>query len=775
MYNGGAAPTASARTLGELYAANISVVGNAGLDNISGTWTCALTAKNIIETVVIGDGPAGKLWRLLCNFNQAGNPHGQLVCYFYVMALQDASGGLAGFRVLPRVTQPYYNNDAPSKNFRSFTSLQLQYGSGPTVFDPIANSYAAKTFAWSGSGNALNSTAHGYHSGVAVRVTTTGTLPAGLVANTTYWVYVNSANQVAFCNGCMVGARFNGTSEIAVTGAGSGTHTMAPLPYLSHFGTAWLATAEGKYVYIQGGGSVVSDPLLQVQADKVYDRATRVLPPYDLNIGTVSSNAPFNWAPQCVGAMALYIGTTGERDDIGPLNSFHVRHFLTQTAVDERVTRIIGLAQGHLCVAMRDHTTLAPINLSQGVYKGMPASAASVVRWRPSTGRCSGFTAPSGGVPTWAQLFQGPDQSHQTQYSAYPYIVTGEPQYSDLLMECANMALVGFSLEEKNFRIAATTYYGIGPAGKDSIRTGGWTYRDLIWPAILAPDQNPDGTASTQYLKDLAARQSAYLVDWNSQQSQWWKTSGFWHPQNCANGRASWQIGYVWSAMLLHAMGLEDANALAMATHMSKWPAHVKAATGSLWCLPSYYEVSSSAKNQNGAPFISSDVEWGPWVNVENLSWTDAGSLFTWTKPNWTPANGDRIIFWALNVPGSLSLKTAYYAVNTSGDSFQLSATPGGPPLSISSTGDLRKFKGQQSCYPQFAATIVPANPPRTGYEQGFVGSSSYAANQLGNINWSLAAGIATPGLPACSAELVGRQAGASYVNDPKWAMQTKF
>jgi hypothetical protein len=775
VHNGGLAPVASSRTLNELYAANISVVGNAGLDNISGTWTCALSAQNVIETVVIGDGPAGKLWRLLCNFSQSGSPHGQLVCYFYIMALQDVSGNLAGFRILPRVTQPYYNYDAPAKNFRSFTSLQLHCESGPTVFDPIANSYSAKAFAWSGSGNAINAIAHGYDSGVAVRVTTTGTLPIGLAANTTYWVSVNNANQLILCDGSMVGALNNGTNQVKVTGDGSGTHTMTPIPYLSHFGTAWLATKEGKYVYVQGGGSVASEPTLRVQADKAYDHATRVLPPYDMSLGTVSSNASYYWAPQCVGALALYIGTTGERDDIGPLSSFHARHFHTQTAVDERVTRIIGLAQGHLCSHFREHASHAPINLSQNAYAGLPPSMASTFTWSPLGSRVTGFTAPPGPSRTWVQLFSGPDLSHQTQYSAYPYIMTGEPQYSDLLLECANMALGMFSQEEKNFTIGSKRYYGIGPAGKDSIRTGAWVYRDIIWSAILAPDKNPDGTASTQYLKDLAVHQSAYLVDWNSQQSPWWKANGFWYPQNCANGRASSQIGYLWSAMLLHAMGLEDANALAMVTHMSLWPAHVKAITGNLWSLASYYEISSSIKNQNGAPFISSDAEWGPWVNVGNLSWTNAGSLFTWTAPNWTPANGDKIIFWALNVPAGLSLKTAYYAVNTSGDGFQLSATPGGAPITILSAGDLRGFATPQSCYPQFATTIIPANPPSSGYVHGYVAPSSYGANQLGDINWSLAAGINTPGLSACSAELIRRQAGVNYAQDPKWAMQAKF
>lgn len=778
VWNGGSAQSASTRTLAEVYAANITVVGTGGIDNISGTWTCDLQAANIIETVSYGDGPAGRIWRFLVDFKQSGAAHGQLVTYFYLMSLQDAAGNLAGFRVLPRVTQPWYNQTTvgvTSKNYRSFTSLTLQYGAGPTVFDPMANSYSAKTFTWANSGqgnNLINCTANDFNSGMAVRLTTTGTLPTGLSTGTTYWIYPQAGNNTLyFIDGSAAGNINNGVNVIAVTGAGSGTHTVTPIPYVDHFCTYWCATTSANYVYVQGGGSVAADATLRIKADKTYDHTTRVLPPYDMSIGTVTSNASYNWSPYTVGPLALFIGTTGERDDIGILSAFQARQFYTQAAVDERLVRLIGLAQGHLPGCTRDVTTKGIINLSNGSYSGMPATGATTMEYRPSNSAVAGFTGPAGpaGYPGawWTQCFSSPDTTHQTQFSAYPYIVTGEPQFLDLTLEAATIANLIWPPVDRNFTISATTHYGIGPAGKDTYRAGTWAYRDILWAAVLAPDTNPDGSASTTYLKDLAAAQSTYLVAWNAQNSSWWNTNGFWGPQGNTNGRASWQIGYLGDDVCLQAAALEDANALIMATHLSKWPPHVNSFTGSLFMLTSYYEASSkTAGVGGGSPWIDSDVEWGARpVNVGDFSWASAGNLFTWTTPNFTPTNGDKVIFWNATAPSGFSLKTPYYAINVSGNNFQLSASPGGSVIAVGNTSSM----SAQDLW------LVTASAPTTGSIGGYITDSSSPANQWGMIRWMIALGITTTGLSACDTAMGVIQSGVSYTANPKYARQVTY
>lgn len=774
VYPGGGAQVPSGRTDAEIWAENFTVVGTGGLDYIAGTWTCDLQLANVVEKVVLADGPAGRVLRFLCNFNQAGSPHGQITTYFFLQQLQDQSGNLAGWRVLSRSTQPYFNYDTPPKNFRSFTSLVLKHGA--TVFDPMANSYSAKTFTWGNAGQAndiINSPGYGYPGGVAVRLTTTGTLPAGLALNTTYWVFSNSANDLYFVDGSAVGNFNNGVNRIHVTGAGAGVHTMTPIPYVCHFCSYWGATTEGKFVYFQGAGSVAAEATLRVQADKVYDHSTRIYPPWDMSIGAVPSNASYNWSPYTAGPLLLFIGTTGEREDIAPINSYHVRHFYTQAAVDEKLMRVIGLAQGMLSTCQRDHVTLGLINIGAGAYAGMPANGATTMQYRPTSSACSGFTAPAGnGNPYpgafWTQCFNGVDPSHLTQYAAYPYMVTGEPQYLDLLCEMANAGMLTAPPVDRNFTVSAVTYNNIGPAGKDSIRTGAWSYRDMVWAAALVPTVHPDGSGLSAYLRDNAARQSTYMVAFNATNSVWWQTVGFWFPQDMQNGRASWQDGYLWTSSLIHANALGDANALSMCTHFSKWPPHVRATFGgNAWHLGTYYERAGANAGVQMAPVITSDAAWGATMDfTAGLSWNSGTSFFTISGPNFTPSNGDKYIFWNSQKPGGLALVTPYYAVNTSGLTFQLSLTPGGAPLAITDTASMGGMNN---------VMFVAANPPATNFVASGAGTSGYGANQLMGINWSLASGIATGGLLAASNDVAARQAAVNYTVDPKYCMGKTF
>lgn len=759
VYSGGSAPSASSRTLTEVYSQNIKVLGNSGLDNISGDWVADLQSANVIETVVVGDGLAGKIWRLLVDFKQSGSAHGSLVTYFYVMALQDASGNLAGFRVLPRITQPWYDVDSPSKYYRSFTSLQLQYGSGPTTVDPIASNYAAKAFTWiSGAGSFdanVSCTGNAYQSGVACRVSSTGTLPAGLAANTTYWIRKDAGDTLMFVNGSAIGNTFNGTSRINITDAGTGTHTITPIAYVSYFCSQWIAASTGRYIYFQGTGSIASEANLRIKADQAYDASAGIFPPWNISIGSVDSNSNYDWSPYCVANLTIGIGGTGERDDIGPINSQHSRHFFTQAAVDEKVMRTIGLAQAHLPSCFRNSSTKSHVNLSNTNYSGMSTKEVDTFAYRPNAPSSSGFTAPSL-TQTWVQVFGAPDFSHQTQYTAYPYGVTAEPQYADMLFEMVNMVQLQVG-SAKHITLGGTTYYNVAPQWKDAIRTAAWSGRDVAWAAALLPNTNPDLGAPTAYVTDMVPSNSAYLLAWNATQSSWWQDNGYWMMQGQENHRAPWQIGYMWGFLNIAASACEDADAHTMRSIFAKWPVHVKSLTGNLWALPNFVEISSTQAAHYGSPFLDNDGQWAPIVEDNTyLSWSNSGDLFTWDNPHWTPANGDKIVFHESTAPGGLSLMTPYYAVNTSGLTFQLAASPGGSVLPI--TDDRSPTHN--------ISGLIPASPPSTG----FIFGDGYAINLRGEMNWSLADGVTTTGFATAAAEMDTRLASYNWAPDPKYA-----
>ena len=65
--------TASSRTLSDVTAADLKVELT-GVTNLSGVWVASLNTAitDASEIIVIGDGPAGKLWRIRGAFKQSG-------------------------------------------------------------------------------------------------------------------------------------------------------------------------------------------------------------------------------------------------------------------------------------------------------------------------------------------------------------------------------------------------------------------------------------------------------------------------------------------------------------------------------------------------------------------------------------------------------------------------------------------------------------------------------------------------------------------------------
>ena len=125
--SGGSWPAASSRTLSDVY--NQKLVANApafpsAYNSRSGTWSSWLLGdSNNDKQVVWLDGAAGKAWKISTSMaqTQGGSPDGQLVFDHYIIALNNASGGLGGFRWLGALRQPKYNNDTPAKSFVFFS------------------------------------------------------------------------------------------------------------------------------------------------------------------------------------------------------------------------------------------------------------------------------------------------------------------------------------------------------------------------------------------------------------------------------------------------------------------------------------------------------------------------------------------------------------------------------------------------------------------------------------------------------------------------------
>lgn len=136
--NGGSAPSASSRTLSDLTAADLKVELT-GVTNLSGVWTASLNDAITAATdiVVIGDGPAGKVWRIGGPFKQSGSAHAHLYCTHYIAAMEGASGELIQIRYLAYFGQKWGDVAATDKTYRDCTGVVK---SGASVIHTITGS-----------------------------------------------------------------------------------------------------------------------------------------------------------------------------------------------------------------------------------------------------------------------------------------------------------------------------------------------------------------------------------------------------------------------------------------------------------------------------------------------------------------------------------------------------------------------------------------------------------------------------------------------------------
>ncbi len=827
VLNGGTAPAASGLTSAQMYAeliqCNLSGFAGAlgtGL-NLSGSWAAKLASDaNNVEVVSYGDGQGGRLWRVLCHFQQSGTPHGQLECYFYVQQLLDSGGGLAGYRVLPRACQPWYNASSPVY-LRGVQAFSLQYGSGPTTVTP-PYSLSPNTISWN-SGTSFTATGNNWYQGGSQTFggdqilygyfTTTGTLPAGLATNTLYPLNVigEPPNQ-AFCG-----------TFVTPTDGGSGVHTFNPCEVISQFGTLWGANAAGKYNFIQGAGSVASDAQVRVVFNAANRIATRCFPPLDLTLSpTPTANVgsyqgfTYSWSTQMIGPLYWHIGQPGERKDIGLLTTYHCRHLYNQTAVDELYVRMIGLSAAYMANCLRDVTTRGPVNLANpsNSYTGVPASLATTFLWDTQYAYVGGFTAPAGlnfGANLKGSVFFDTNEPHhQPHMAGYAYLVTGEPQYLDLEMEMAcTMGGAGwqntydpFILPGRNTTLAAVNYYGVLTYTSDNeIRKMAWGVRPMIFAEGLWPDTDPAGTQIGTLLHDLRAAQFKFANAWLANSNSYLVGASMWVPL-CSSH--AWTLSYMTYVACLAAGLCEDAEAVTWLTSLVSWFNHVGSTFG-YWHLHDYYllpfagtDTLPNTSTADGSP-ISSDgqvvfgcgVDGNGGPDLYGFSWTvGASPAFTWlygsnydaTDFGFTPTNGDKVRITSYsagappsgtpntNVPGGFAVDTTYYAVNVSGNSFDLSATLGGSRIApTGSNGNIQSAN----------FGLVSAAPSSTGLFAGYVVADGYFSNFRGSMNYMSKLGIA--GMTALKTDQdtrnasmlshAGLTAGQFYQANPKYAM----
>lgn len=708
--SGGAAPAASSRSTSDFTAADLSVVLT-GVTNLSGDWTASLNTAitDATDIVVIGDGPAGKVWRIGGPLKQSGAAHGQLHCWHYVAALQDGSGNLMGLRYLGRVAQPWADVTSPAVAKRVMTAVVKR---GATTIRQLQ--------------------------GVQSDGTTVG-------------------NNIT----------------------------------LPHYTDFFTCAADARWDFVQGGGSASADCTIRVAHDKTYFVKSRLVPPYDLALDPTSSSS-VDYSAQCKGHHEVYnMGNTGERTEIGVLPGWVARHVMKQSSVDERAVRVNALASGGWRNALRRSTTnqVIPCVDVSATYSGLGTVQTTWRYW--SSGVAVGVNARPE-THLWESEYE---PSHRSASTYYAYLISGEPQFCDLLIEqAANLILstppggntyktgspvdagksfTGSWSGERNPIIASTTYKGAGLFFTPNVvRVQAWQTRDVAQAAAIYPDTCPSGTEVRKYLREVLTNAYTAINAYNNALPQSWRDGGLVSfTDNGANDtfyENPWAHGYLSNSVCHQASILPGIGADTFRSHVGRFWSSLHAISDAA-CFAAYR--MSQWKGDNNRIEAASDVLFDIAYDAGNptvqgqLTSSTSTSQFTKTG-GWVVTNGDVFAFSTqldANKPFSAATdNTRLYAVNCSGNTFQLAATPGGAAITVTSSVTINRWL----CRLADAGTLWSF--------EGFSGPQTYVANIYGAIRHHAACGDSVASVRAAQDANLSAS-GTSFVSQPKNAMATTY
>jgi hypothetical protein len=728
--------------------------------------TLTSVAVSLYNSAVWLDGAAGKAWKITTNMAASAGAaaDGALLCDHSIVALNNSSGGLGGYRWLGQLRQPFYNGTGPSPVVVAFQSGSPTWqATGRSAAAPPS---AALAHTFSVTGTALSLTAPDWYLGagdanVQPCLVSGTSLPAPLVAGQFVYAQVPASGVVT--------SLWNdpGTFSSGITFTSTGSGTLTPVLVLGPHNKITFATGNAQYNFFQGTGALTQDTTLRQQFDPRYMQSTRLVPPYDLSVTGAAFGGPltestlnYPWSQYNQGSFLLNRDGVGDHPDIGILPNLAVLHFYNRTANSDRCNRIIGLAGANVGQDITDAATDMPVNISPNTYAGLAASAIGT------------------SVPVGTPIGENSTiPEHCPSYSYFAYLCTGEPQYLDTIASAAVTwpASIGPAIANPTPALAGipTTLWGITTWYSEQ-RGMAWAHRDQQYAAMLWP-WNPTapnaldhyGSQMGLYLNQMAdnsasfpaaqfanttvynsyVRASGFYMSWSSNlngmfpgfpavQTNWtfWENADFAGALAVAeirnpgitNGILSSHIVTMWNKI---GTSFGYWNLFSYVTSFAQYFTGTDGAT--VGGYAGHYQTLTTSSDPEWHGIITTNflrplsyggpaLTWAP-----NVAGGGSGPAFTLGPGvgarGWLPALGDKWTPWVGgngvadptdgSWPPEMAVNTNYYTVGLTGPDgsrnyhWDVSTTIGGAPLAISSTGNPPPL-GQA----QFA--LVAANPP---------------------------------------------------------------
>ena len=489
------------------------------------------------------------------------------------------------------------------------------------------------------------------------------------------------------------GASVLRTIQSAQDTAGSlGTTVSMP-----HFTSWYTCGADGEYDFIPGTQS--AECSVYWEHDPAYLVTTGVVGRMDTAITGLTPMPSVDYAANCKGNFQTYgINAATVKSEIGAMTRFGMLHLLNQDPVSLRSVRVNGLAIAGLPYRFisKSNQSIIPCVDFQPSYTNLNTPNNNL---RFEAGKITSGSTNIVNPVDRTVLWSGDiSPTHLPGTSWYPYVVTAEPQYLDQLTETASQVIMVLatgnngldttfpitaqSITSRTSTVNSTSYKGTGWFCRSELpRMGAWSIRDITQAAALYPDVCPRGTQTRNYLRDLADAYFNFALVYRDAMP----AAGY--PAWVTEGHHFFKAGgSLWSnadfcMTVCHIADLyPTANAIEFRQHLSK-----------LWNA-----VATHADMACPAAYISNTFEPGGRIQtVATMTWScyshmacrfDEGTdlvTIVGSAP-WVPTQDDRFCFSSVYQPFAIvDTLEVFYAVNVSGLTFQLSATKGGAPISI--------------------------------------------------------------------------------------------
>jgi hypothetical protein len=356
--------------------------------------------------------------------------------------------------------------------------------------------------------------------------------------------------------------------------------------------------------------------------------AAKLLPPYSRQVAknapTLNTDAIVYKGPMDNAGVVEYVGTTGDRPDIGPVTEYQAAYILSGDQSALKALLAQAEAAGSMPMHVRDENTGAPVDFFQ--YPKLSwyyqPEGDLWVRGQGSIRDAAGHDP----CP-WTL-----NSSHDPALNYLPYLLTGDPYFLEELQFQGNQLLGETNYHRTKFQIV---YPG-------ETRSFAWSIRTIFQLARVAPATVPHWLKPRAYWKHILDDNRAYFTQ-NFVGSKALSSTVFHAATNVGSiaaweedflafalgwgvwmGFAEWRPAYLWKLQAT----------LARTNGKSGWSRQ--------WCTPYYYKIGPNPPAVNDPATLPAATWFKDWSsawdafrsNPENHVPESFSDQVSWQQPN---------------------------------------------------------------------------------------------------------------------------------------------